>query len=145
MALQFRYCPVNINLSLLGSGKNIPASISERLPELPNADQAYAIVSSPESKTITIVANEPPGLLYGAATLSQLMRTQKREISKETKITVPFVNIVDWPDMEERGFWLTPRKTTIPFFSEWKLNLIENIAYVGFDKKDYRTVLEIIE
>ena len=58
------------------------------------AEEAYRLDLSPES--ITIVANAEPGLLYGAETLVQLVKTSN------SATWLPEGSIVDWPDLQNR-------------------------------------------
>jgi hexosaminidase len=58
------------------------------------AEEAYRLDLSPES--ITIVANAAPGLLYGAETLVQLVKTSN------SATWLPEGSIVDWPDLQNR-------------------------------------------
>src|SRR5205823_326715 len=58
------------------------------------AEQAYRVDLSPES--ISVIANAAPGLLYGAETLVQLVKT-------DNGVTwLPAGRIIDWPDLESR-------------------------------------------
>ena len=58
------------------------------------AEEAYALALAPES--ITITANAPPGLLYGAETLVQLVK------QRDGVNWLPEGHIVDWPDLQNR-------------------------------------------
>jgi len=58
------------------------------------AAEAYRIDLSPDS--ITIIANAPPGLFYGAETLVQMVRPG------QGATWLPAGKIVDWPDLENR-------------------------------------------
>ncbi len=106
-----------------------------RLPKLPNADQAYAIVAEQfrSDAEITVIANTDVGLLYGALTLRQLLGLRgkfeisnlKSQISKS--MVIPLARIVDWPDIAERGVWGGQILTAadLRWYARWKINLIE--------------------
>ena len=62
------------------------------------AEQAYKLTLTKDG--ITIMANAPPGLFYGAETLVQLVKVSGANLS------LPEAEIVDWPDVEYREvFW----------------------------------------
>ncbi|MGD0129995.1 MAG: beta-N-acetylhexosaminidase [Terriglobia bacterium] len=62
------------------------------------ADQAYKLTLAKDG--ITIVANAPPGLFYGAETLAQLVKPSG------SVFWLPEAEIVDWPDVQYREvFW----------------------------------------
>ena len=58
------------------------------------AEEAYRIDLSPRS--IAITANAPPGLLYGAETLVQLVKVY------DAANWLPAGRITDWPDLQNR-------------------------------------------
>jgi hexosaminidase len=68
-------------------------------------DEGYSLISS--SKGVVISANKPAGLFYGLQTLYQLL---PKEIEGKTvarvKLTVPAVNITDYPRFGWRGLML---------------------------------------
>ena len=88
------------------------------LVELPNAAQAYRIHTTTPDR-LRICALQPAGVLYGALTLCQLLRAGHAQDS----IEVPLVEILDWPDIEERGLWNFPDPASwIPWMAGMKLN-----------------------
>ncbi len=154
---------VLIKIALLKNKKiNVPDKIAKRLPKLPNSEQAYAIYSSTGKNPkliINIVANTPVGALYGARTLRQLIQINydldegwrrdylKRaeaknfdphtEVMPVTEMNVPKVEVVDWPDIRERGVW---RWCVYPFYeiqwySRWKLNYVATPLLFSWDGK----------
>jgi hypothetical protein len=59
-------------------------------------DEDYAVRIEPDA--VTIRANATPGLLHGVATLSQLIRANRRDAS------LPSLTIHDWPSIRWRAF-----------------------------------------
>ena len=118
--------------------------VAKRLTGLPNADQAYAILSAPGAgkapARIDMVANTPTGLLYAARTLAMLLDPGAK-VTPDTPIEAPLVNVVDWPDIEERGSWGCGNTRCMPWASRWKLNLVEVYAHAWIDPKTGRTRL----
>ncbi|MDA0336772.1 MAG: hypothetical protein O2782_16535 [bacterium] len=88
------------------------------LTGLPNAAQAYQITSaSPDC--LRILALQPAGILYGAQTLAQLLGVS----NGQHDIEVPHLEVIDWPDLEERGLWNFPDPADwIPWMASMKLN-----------------------
>ncbi len=121
-------CVVELKLKLV-SGRS-------QLSTLPNSDQAYAITSSKKNgkTTIQLTANTATGLLYAARTFTQLVKPPAKTDAK-TVIDIPLVNVVDWPDIAERGQWGNYAHISIPWFSKWKLNMIEIGAGAVIDQK----------
>jgi hypothetical protein len=98
-----------------------------------NMEQAYAVAAEPAEKQLLIFAVKPVGLLYAARTLLQLAGPIGSFGSEEI-ITFPYVNILDWPDMEGRGFWGAPLNN-IPLLARWKFNVVESFGGQGCDEK----------
>lgn len=71
-----------------------------RLQALPNQEQAYLITSTPEGQ-LRVTALHEKGVYYGVRTLIQLLRPK---ISPD-QIEIPLLEVLDWPDFEERGVW----------------------------------------
>jgi len=90
----------------------------ERLKKLPNNDQAY-IIQADGNNTLILTALNDKGIYYAVVTLSQLLEP----FLSPDKVTMPLVNILDWPDIEERGLWNFPNpEEFIPWMSLIKLN-----------------------
>ena len=89
-----------------------------RLKTLPNSEQAYVIFPEGDNRLVLSGLNGK-GVLYAAATLCQLLKpylTPQRAV-------IPLVDIVDWPDLEERGLWNFPDPPNwIPWLAAMKLN-----------------------
>lgn len=130
-------CRFVIRLALLGQQPldDLPASLAERLTTLPNAAEAYAIIPLPEDAGLLLVAATPAGLLHAARTLSQLV--VKREAADAAtdggEIEIPLANIVDWPDLPERGQWGGNAVRDLSNTAYWKMNVLEVWAEAGVD------------
>lgn len=90
----------------------------ERLKDLPNSAQAYAIVPQGTGRLV-LAGLEESGVYYAARTLCQLLEPA---ITSE-RVTIPLVRVIDWPDFDERGLWNFPDEAQwIPWLSLVKLN-----------------------
>ena len=89
-----------------------------RLKTLPNSEQAYVIFPEGDNRLVLSGLNGR-GVLYAAATLCQLLKpylTPRRAV-------IPLAEVVDWPDLEERGLWNFPDPPNwIPWLASMKLN-----------------------
>jgi len=95
------------------------------LPEIPeqSKNESFQLIIS--ENNITITAQTPKGVLYGAMSLIQIL-----EKSAQNKLTA--VNIIDWPDMKIRGIsddisrgqvsTMENFKKIIRFISRYKMN-----------------------
>ncbi|MEN8230643.1 MAG: glycoside hydrolase family 20 zincin-like fold domain-containing protein [Bacteroidota bacterium] len=89
-----------------------------RLNTLPNSDQAYIIQTYGDS-TLILTALNGKGVYYAAVTLCQLLEP----FMTSGKVTIPLADVLDWPDLEERGLWnFTEPEKFIPWLSSIKLN-----------------------
>ena len=89
-----------------------------RSKSLPNNEQAYIIQPDGE-KALLITGLNGKGVYYAAATLIQLLEP----FMSEKSVTIPLAEVVDWPDLEERGLWnFQDPPTWIPWLSSLKLN-----------------------
>lgn len=103
-----------------------PDALLERLRALPNAGQAYLVypATNPPAQ-VRIIANTGIGLLYGARTLAQLWRLQADPPPAGDAVRAwPLAEILDWPDMAERGLWGDVERFA-PWLAQWKINLME--------------------
>ncbi|MBT4485697.1 MAG: hypothetical protein HOC71_18675, partial [Candidatus Latescibacteria bacterium] len=89
-----------------------------RLKELPNNNQAY-VIQPHGSKKLILAALDQKGIYYAAMTLRHLLAPF---ISRES-VAIPLAEVVDWPDLEERGLWLfSDPPNWIPWLSSLKIN-----------------------
>ena len=104
---------------------------SEPLKELKNADQAYRIFAPGKSKqALHLVALSSHGLYYAAKTLQQLIAAKKTEPA----VTMPILEVTDWPDMAVRGLWGTDNYLHLRWLADRKMNICEQISVVGIDE-----------
>ncbi len=102
---------------------------SESLKELKNADQAYRI-TAPDERTIRLIALSSRGLYYAAKTLQQLVSAKKTTY----ELTMPMLDVLDWPDMQKRGLWGTDNFAHLKWLGDRKMNLMEQISALGVDQ-----------
>lgn len=90
----------------------------ERMKSLPNSDQAY-IIQTYDDNILILTALNGKGIYYAAVTLYQLLEP----FMTSDKVTIPLADVLDWPDIEERGLWnFTNPEEMIPWMSSMKLN-----------------------
>ncbi|MEA3400750.1 MAG: glycoside hydrolase family 20 zincin-like fold domain-containing protein [Armatimonadota bacterium] len=106
-------------------GRTVPSA--QRLREVPNAEQAYVIQPLDED-TLALGALDPRGVYYAARTLCQLLEGR----FADGGVTIPLAEVVDWPDIEERGEWGGSAGSDIEWMAEHKLNLVERHAGLSF-------------
>jgi len=99
-----------------GKLEGIDVPQSKQLNELPNSDQAYVIQPVGE-KQLVVAALSDRGLYYGTRTLSQWLDLHLTKDVAE----IPLASVVDWPDLEERGFWHMP-VSLVPWLASMKMN-----------------------
>ncbi|MCE5308220.1 MAG: hypothetical protein LLG20_11325 [Acidobacteriales bacterium] len=99
---------------------------AQKLTRLPNADQAYLVQPYAEN-ALLLVAPHPKGVYYAARTVCQLLEPS----FLGQNVSIPLAEIVDWPDMAERGIWNFPQAYEpvrgmpaewIPWLASLKLN-----------------------
>ena len=90
----------------------------ERLQSLKNKAQAYLI--EPRGRDgLVLTGLDERGVYYACQTLIQLLEP---EMSSE-QVHIPLAEVIDWPDMDERGLWNFPEPATwIPWLATLKLN-----------------------
>lgn len=102
----------------LGQVDGVPIPGAERLAEVPNRDQAYLIAPRGEGGLV-LGGGGPRGVYYAALTLAQLLAP----VLDPQHLSVPLVEVLDWPELEERGLWNFPEPATwIPWLASLKLN-----------------------
>ncbi len=97
-----------------------PAVDRDRLEAVKNADQAYAIVPRGDNGLV-LTALTDNGIYYAAQTLRQLLEANL----SEEQVEVPLAEVLDWPDLEERGEWGGSCVRDIEWMAARKMNLVE--------------------
>ena len=117
-----------------------PAERLKRLGSLPHSEQAYLItpVYSEGFSGLLVVALTDLGLLYGARTLKQMMQPTLRE----GRVTVPELDLTDWPDVGERGQWGGSAAQDLAWLAERKFNVVEYAASLSCEE-DGRGVAKV--
>ena len=105
-----------------------PESAANILAAAPNADQAYVIVPRRQTDAFSgllVCANTNLGLLYGARTLSQMLKAEPG--------VLPELTLTDWPDMLERGQWGGSSTRDLAWLAARKFNVVEAHATLACD------------
>jgi hypothetical protein len=120
---------------LAGEDSGAAPDVASRLIGLPNADQAYAIVSRAlgSGGEILLLASTPLGLLYSARTLRQLLEPWPADPADTTLI--PLGTVVDWPAVGQRGQWGGNTADALESMAELKLNSWAVHAWPGTDER----------
>ncbi len=98
------------NWRILWSLKPKPAQ------SVPHSRQGY-VIQPVGANRLVVAALDARGLYYGTRTLAQWL---ERHLTPE-QAEIPLAGIVDWPDLEERGFWHMPAGQ-IPWLASLKMN-----------------------
>jgi hypothetical protein len=99
-------------------GRHLSTEEKQRLQSLPNRDQAY-LIKPAGSNRLVLAATHPRGLSYAVRTLYQLLEPKL----SEQEVSIPLAEVVDWPDLEERGVWNFPKpQEWVPWMVSLKLN-----------------------
>jgi len=126
---------VNITIIQLdGNNTGLSRDLVKKLQGLANADQAYAIVTQtgPQGRmNITVAANTSLGALYGVRTLTDIIRPSPTT-SPDTPIEIPMLQVLDWPDLGERGQWGCEGTDDLEWYGRWKMNMMEEIVRLDF-------------
>ncbi len=96
------------------------------LNALPNAGQAY-VIKPVGDNALYLTALDARGVFYAARTLCQLL---ERSLTAE-QVAIPLVEVLDWPDLEERGQWGGSCMRDIEWLASYKMNLIEPNAQLS--------------
>lgn len=100
-------------------------------------DQSYALSVAPDGaawSAAVVVPGGQPGLYYGAQTLRQLLQASTAANRVAPALALPRTDIVDWPDMPERGEWGGYAARDIPWLAQQKMNLVEDHASLRVDQ-----------
>lgn len=102
----------------LGRIDDLEAVPEERLAGARHRGQAY-VITSPSEEEIVVAGGSSVGALYSAVTLAQLLDAS----AGADDLEVPLPEIVDWPEIEERGVWNFPDAPGwVPWMAGLKLN-----------------------
>ena len=107
---------------------------ADALARQKNADQAYLIVPL-EPCGLAVTGLSERGVYYGAKTLAQLLEGAG---DADTAV-LPWLAVLDWPDLAERGEWGGRDALDIPYLADRKMNLLEVHAHLGFDSEGQPT------
>ncbi|MGQ9732560.1 MAG: glycoside hydrolase family 20 zincin-like fold domain-containing protein [Candidatus Zipacnadales bacterium] len=121
----------SITFGLLGgpAAMTPPYAGVELLDGAPNRDQGYVIYPAANSG-LSVCAYDARGLYYGCKTLQQLLRPGLTE----GQLTIPLAEVVDWPDLAERGEWGGSANDDIEWMAERKMNLVESHVRMSLDE-----------
>ncbi len=101
-----------------GRVEGVPLALAGRLAALPNREQAY-LIEPLGNRGLVLAGFGERGVYYAATTLVQLLEAGLRA----EQVAIPLVEVVDWPDLEERGLWNFPEAAEwIPWLASLKLN-----------------------
>lgn len=100
------------------AGISVPGA--EKLAGLPNRDQAYCIRAIGANRLV-LTALDGKGVFYAARTLCQLIESH----FEGDRVSLPLAEVLDWPDLEERGEWGGSAESDIVWLAKYKMNLIE--------------------
>ena len=125
-----------------GRLEGIEVPEASRLQAVPNRDQAY-VIQPVGTDRLVVAALADRGLYYGTRTLSQWLEAHLRPDLAE----IPLASVVDWPDLEERGFWHMP-VSLVPWLASMKMNrffVIHHFAVEDTGIRPFSTYNELDE
>ena len=99
-------------------------SESSGLSALANSDQAYKILPEAGDTGLRLVALQPAGLYYAAKTLVQMLPWRVSGGS----VQIPIVQVLDWPDIADRGLWGCDHFLWLKWMGDRKMNIGEQIS-----------------
>jgi len=105
-------------------GQAVPGA--DALAGCPNKEQAYVIAPLGDNR-IALVGLDPRGVYYAAKTFGQLVAPTLRD----GEVTIPLAEVIDWPDLEERGIWWFKANFSdqeLDWYAGVKLNHMEILA-----------------
>lgn len=141
--------PADETLSELAAARHLA------LPKTLNADEGYLLdvgeQEDPNGNYIMILAESAAGRYFGVQTLLQMINSTK---ATGSTLTVPAVNIVDWPEFPVRGFLMSGlgEKFPSPFFyadaarmTRQKMNFafLEFMQNVPYSEDHFQMMLDI--
>jgi hypothetical protein len=121
-----------IRFLLLEEESGALSKVKNELLNVTHPEQAYAIEPIEEEgrvKGLEAYALTPLGLLYAAHSLEQLIIKAEGE---ESKLNIPLVSLLDWPDIAKRGQWGWNFLGDLDWMAARKLNVIQMHSNLGF-------------
>ncbi len=118
-----------------GRVRHRPAIDPDRLRGVRNSEQAYAIVPYADDELV-LTGLTDAGVYYAAQTLRQLLEATLTEESVE----IPLAEVLDWPDLSERGEWGGSSVRDIEWMAAHKMNLVETHVREMVDEDGTPTV-----
>jgi hypothetical protein len=94
-----------------------------------NSNHAYRIVSDAGQGVLNLIALTPHGVYYASKTVGQLIKGRRQG----AQVAMPVMTVTDWPDMADRGMWGVDGAVHTRWFSDRKMNYVEEIAAVYVD------------
>jgi hypothetical protein len=107
-----------------------------KLSPLHNSDQAYRIVptlAQGQVSGLTLGAITDVGTYYACKTLKQLIAANLSGKGADAVLNLPILDIVDYPDLAERGEWGGTCQADLEGMSDLKFNLLEVHAKLTVD------------
>ena len=108
------------SIAIAGPG----GSEADSLIPLKNSDQASKITIEPGNNGLRLIALQPRGLYYAVKSLQQLIAPYVTA----TNARLPLLEVVDWPDMADRGLWGCDHYDWLRWMADRKLNIGEQIS-----------------
>jgi hypothetical protein len=108
-------------------------------PALLDRPQSYRLVVAQnpggvDAAAVTLIGADDAGLFYGVCTLNQLIRLSAPD-APGTPLTLPGLQITDWPDYPHRGVMLDVSRDKVPtmetlfdlidLLASWKINQVQ--------------------
>jgi len=119
----------------------------DRLRSFPNWEQAYAIRRVADN-VLALTALDERGVYYAAQTLRQLLEAK---LTKQEAV-IPLLEVLDWPDIAERGQWGGSAMRDWQWLAAHKMNVIEfhipdkvnedGTTTIGFSKGEFEALIE---
>ena len=103
-----------------GEREGAPVPGAGELGSLPNRDQAYRIAAVDNARLV-LTALDEKGVYYAVRTLCQLLEGR----FDGDRVTIPLADVLDWPDLEERGQWGGSAEKDVAWLASYKMNLVE--------------------
>jgi len=97
---------------------------ADSLSALKNSDQASKVTIDGGYTGLRLIALQPSGLYYAVKSLQQLLAPYVTP----TSCRMPLFEMLDWPDMADRGLWGCDHFVWLRWMGDRKLNIGEQIS-----------------